>query len=207
MQRKKSIVVLVGIVTVINSTLGSALPSGAIRFIALYFHVTNEPQLVLPISMYLVGYVLGPLLFGPLSETFGRKRIMTATFCSYTIFTMACALAPNWPALLVFRLLAGIAASCPVSVVGGLYADIFSDPVTRGRAMALFMAVCTCAAFPTQNLLMFQGHDFWSAPRPDRFGLHLRAQLEVGFLDRFHHCRRVCYPCAVPAGNIRTSHP
>jgi len=134
---------------VINSTLGSALPSGAIPFIALYFNITDEQQLVLPISMYLVGYVLGPLLFGPLSETYGRKKIMTATFCSYTVLTMACALAPNWPALLVFRLLVGINAACPVSVVGGLYADIFSDPVTRGRAMAMFMAVCSCLTFPT----------------------------------------------------------
>lgn len=70
---------------------------------------------------------------------------MTATFCLFTIFTLACAVAPNWPSLLVFRLFAGVFAACPVSVVGGLYADIFSDPVTRGRAMAMFMAVCSCA--------------------------------------------------------------
>lgn len=147
MQRKKSLVVFVGIVTVINSTLGSAFPSGAITYIAAYFHVNNQQQFVLPISMYLVGYIFGPLLFGPLSETYGRKKIMTATFFLFTIFTLACAVAPNWPSLLVFRLLAGVNAACPVSVVGGLYADIFSDPVTRGRAMAMFMAVCPYATF------------------------------------------------------------
>ena len=66
---------------------------------------------------------------------------MTVTFCFYTVFTLACAVAPTWPSLLVFRLIVGISAACPVSVVGGLYADIFSDPVKRGRAMAMFMAV------------------------------------------------------------------
>lgn len=100
---------------------------------------------MLPISIYLVGYVLGPLLFGPLSETYGRKWIMTGTFSCFTIFTLACAVAPNWPSLLIFRLIVGVNAACPVSVVGGLYADIFADPVKRGRAMALFMAVCSCA--------------------------------------------------------------
>lgn len=106
--------------TVINSTLGSALPSGAMPEIAKRFHVTNDQQRVLPISMYLVGYVLGPLLFGPLSESYGRKMIMLSTFFFFTVFTMACALSPNWPALLVFRLIAGINAAAPITIVCAL---------------------------------------------------------------------------------------
>lgn len=91
--------------------------------------------------MYLIGYVLGPVLFGPLSETYGRKPIMISTFFLFTAFTMACALSPNFPALLIFRLLTGVNASSPISVTGGVYADIYNDPVTRGRAMAVFMGV------------------------------------------------------------------
>lgn len=134
---------LAGILTVINSTVGSSLPSGAISFIAEYWSITNEEQLVLPISVFLLGYVVGPLLFGPLSETYGRRPIMLYTFMVYTAFTLACALAPNWPALLVFRLICGTMASAPIAVVGGLYADIFGDPRQRGRAMAYFMAATT----------------------------------------------------------------
>ena len=91
--------------------------------------------------MYLVGYILGPMVFGPLSETYGRQIIMISSFIVFSIFTMACALAPNWTSLLIFRLLTGINASSPISVIGGVYADIYGDPVTRGRAMAVFMAV------------------------------------------------------------------
>ena len=140
-QRKKAYILLAGIAAVINSTLGSSLPSNAINYIAPYFHVTSEQQLVLPISLFLVGYVLGPLLFGPLSETYGRKVIMLSSFVVFTLFTMACALAPNWPAFLVFRLICGINASSAIAVVGGLYADVFGNPVIRGRAMAIFMVV------------------------------------------------------------------
>lgn len=121
--------------------MGSALPSGATTFIAAYFNITNQEQLVLPISVYLLGYVFGPLLFGPLSEAYGRKTIMISTFIIYTLSTLACAVAPNWPALLVFRLVAGISASSPIAVIGGMFADVYDGPVTRGRAMALFMAV------------------------------------------------------------------
>ena len=140
-QGKKTWIVIIGILVVVNSTMGSSLPSNAIPFISADFHITSSYAQILPISMYLIGYVLGPLLFGPLSETYGRRIIMTSTFIAYTVFTMACALSPNWAALLIFRLLTGVNASSPISVVGGVYADMYEDPVTRGRAMAVFMAV------------------------------------------------------------------
>jgi predicted MFS family arabinose efflux permease len=67
---------------------------------------------------------------------------MISTFFGFTVFTMACALAPGYTSLLVFRLLTGINASSPIAVIGGVFADIYEDPVTRGRAMAIFMGVC-----------------------------------------------------------------
>lgn len=140
-QGRKIFVLFVGIVAVVNSTLGSSLPSGAVHYLAEYFHVKSQAQLVLPISLFLVGYVLGPVVFAPLSESYGRRWVMVITFVFFTIFTMACAVAPTWPAFLVFRLLCGITASSPIAVVGGLFADIYDDPITRGRAMAFFMAV------------------------------------------------------------------
>lgn len=146
MQRRKVGIVAIGMLVVVNSTMGSSLPSNAIPIISEYFHITSSSAQILPISMYLFGYVLGPLLFGPLSETFGRKPIMISTFFLFTIFTMACALAPNFPALLVFRIFTGIGASSPISVTGGVYADIYDDPVTRGRAMAMFMGVSSIPA-------------------------------------------------------------
>lgn len=100
--------------------------------------------------MYLVGYIVGPVVFGPLSESYGRKGIMIATFFGFTVFTMACALAPNYPALLIFRILTGINASSPIAVTGGMYADVYNDPVTRGRAMATFMGVSSLFALVNQ---------------------------------------------------------
>jgi MFS family permease len=105
------------------------------------FGISSETQQPLPISVFILGYVLGPLLFGPISEHYGRRAIFISTFLLVIIFTMACALAPNWPTFLFFRALTGVFASSPIVVTGGLYADIYNDSVARGRAMALFMAV------------------------------------------------------------------
>ncbi|CAG8202654.1 unnamed protein product [Penicillium salamii] len=139
---RKIHIVLAGILFIFNSAFGSSLPSGAHDAIADDFHLAHDDtKLVLPNSLYLAGFAIGPLIFGPLSEHVGRKPVLIGTFSGYLIFTMACALSPNLSALLVFRLLAGLNAASPNAVIGGLYADILDDPSTRGIAMALFMVV------------------------------------------------------------------
>jgi multidrug resistance protein len=141
---RKTAIVLTGMLIVVNSAMGSSVASGISSEMTDYFGITSKSQLVLPTSIYIVGYVLGPLVFSPLSETFGRKIVMISTFVVYTAFTLGCALAPTWAGLIVMRLLAGIGASTPNSVVGGIYADIFSTPRERGRVIALYM---TCTTF------------------------------------------------------------
>jgi MFS family permease len=136
-QKRKTTMVMILILVLLNSTMGSFLPSNATPFINARFNITSSTTEILPISMYLVGYVVGPLLFGPLSETYGRQVITISTFIGFTIFTMACALAPSFSGLLVFRFLTGVNASSPISVVAGTYADLYDNPVTRGRAMVM----------------------------------------------------------------------
>ncbi|KAF2461944.1 major facilitator superfamily domain-containing protein [Lineolata rhizophorae] len=140
---KKAAAVFCVISTVLNSTMGSSLPSGASAQLAAYFGVHSQLELVLPTSIFLVGYVFGPLVFGPLSEHYGRKGVMCACLFTLALFTMACALAPTWAALIAFRFVCGACGSCPIAVVGGICADIYSDPTSRGRSMAVFMAA-TC---------------------------------------------------------------
>lgn len=129
------------VMLVVNSTMGSALPSMAIPDIIDYFNVTSQEQRVLPISVYLIGYVLGPIIWGPLSEHYGRRILSLSTFVCFAIFTMACALSPNWPAFLIFRFFCGAFASSPIAIVAGILADVYNDPRTRGRAFAIFMVV------------------------------------------------------------------
>jgi MFS family permease len=140
-QCKKICIVILLLADVLNSTLSSALPSGAVLPLSTFFSIPPD-NLVLLTSIYLLGYVFGPLAFGPLSEIYGRRVVLIPTFLAFTMFTLGCALARSWGVLVGFRFLAGVAASCPIAVVGGVYADVYDDPVARGRAMAVFMAVC-----------------------------------------------------------------
>ena len=126
-----------------NSTMSSSLAAGATRPISERFGETNEFRLILPTSIYLVGYMVGPLIWGPCSETYGRKWPMVTAFAMFTIFSIASAVSPNFASLVMFRWLVGVGGSCALSVVGGICADVYHDPVLRGRSMAYFMAATT----------------------------------------------------------------
>ncbi|KAF4452266.1 hypothetical protein F53441_4860 [Fusarium austroafricanum] len=140
---RKLHIVIAGFTCTFNGNFGSSIPSGALDIIAEQFQITNPVYLILLNSLYMVGYVLGPLLFGPLSEYIGRRPVLIGTYLGYMVFMLACSGASNYAALLVFRLLCGINAAAPTTVIGGLYADILDDPSTRGNAMALYMTVTT----------------------------------------------------------------
>jgi MFS family permease len=130
-----------GIMTVLNSTLGSSLPSGAISYIAKDFNIVSKEQLALPISLFLLGYVFGPLLCGPMSEYCGRKPVTVVSFAGFMVLTLGCAVCRDWNSLLVLRFLVGITASAPISIVGGILADIYNDPRERGVIMSYCMTV------------------------------------------------------------------
>lgn len=102
------------------------------------FHSTNETLGAFVTSVYLIGYTFGPLLIAPLSELYGRAILYNVCNFVFLIFSIACALANNLGALIVFRLLAGIAASCPFTLGAGSIADMI--PLEkRGLAMTAWI--------------------------------------------------------------------
>lgn len=83
---------------------------------------------------------------------------MLIGFIAFTLFTLGCALCKTWESLLILRCFVGVAAAAPVSIVGGLYADIYDDPRKRGRVMSLFMAVSTYLSLdlkPSESIVKF----------------------------------------------------
>ena len=83
--------------------------------------------------------MIGPMMFAPLSEIFGRRVIYGTTLLLAVIFIIPCALAPNIQTLLVCRALDGIAFSAPMTLVGGTLADLWRTE-ERGVPMAAFSA-------------------------------------------------------------------
>ena len=91
----------------------------------------------LTVSLFVAGYCVGPLLWGPLSEVYGRRPILIVSFVIYTGFQIGCALSNNIASILIFRFLGGCFAASPLVLSGAMISDIW-DPVTRGNAISLF---------------------------------------------------------------------
>lgn len=102
------------------------------------FGVSEEVAL-LTITVFVVGFGVGPVAFAPLSEIYGRKIIYASTLLLAVIFIIPCAVAKNIGTLIVFRALGGLAFSAPMTLVGGTLADLWKNE-ERGVPMAAFSA-------------------------------------------------------------------
>ncbi|KAI5480505.1 MFS polyamine transporter [Pseudohyphozyma bogoriensis] len=121
-----------------DSGIASSIITGGLTPVQDELHISEE-VVNLTVSLFVVGFGLGPLLFSPLSEMYGRRPIYLLTMGLFTIFTIPCAVTHSAAVLLVFRFLSGFMASAPMAMAGGSIGDVW-DLKSRGYKMAFFSA-------------------------------------------------------------------
>lgn len=116
----------------------SAVVTGDIDGPMATFHVGME-VIILTVTLFVIGFGIGPLVFAPFSEEWGRQVIYNSTLLIAAIFIIPCAVAKNIGTLLVARFIGGVAFSAPLTLIGGSLSDIWKTE-ERGVAMAVFSA-------------------------------------------------------------------
>ncbi|KAK3073912.1 Synaptic vesicle transporter SVOP [Teratosphaeriaceae sp. CCFEE 6253] len=124
--------------TCFSVAFNSAVITADLGGVSDEFHVSQEVSL-LTITLFVVGFGIGPMVFAPVSEIVGRRVIYASTLLIAVIFIIPCAIAPNIGTLLVCRFIDGIAFSAPMTLVGGTLADLWRSE-ERGVPMAAFSA-------------------------------------------------------------------
>ncbi|KAH8925806.1 MFS polyamine transporter [Atractiella rhizophila] len=119
------------------SPVASSMMAPAVGQIGEKFGITNSTELALTVSVFVLAYAFGPLLLGPLSEVYGRSRVLQLANGFFFVFNLACAWAPNKGAFIAFRFLSGLGGSAPLAIGGGLISDVWL-PEERGVAMGLY---------------------------------------------------------------------
>ncbi|KAL1961145.1 hypothetical protein VTO42DRAFT_3090 [Malbranchea cinnamomea] len=117
-------------------TFSSSIFSQATQVAADEFGVSTTVT-TLATSFVVLGFGLGPLLWGPLSELYGRSRPLLFGFALGAVFQIPVAVAQNIQTVLICRFLVGLFGCSPVAIVGGALSDIW-DPLNRGIAGASF---------------------------------------------------------------------
>jgi len=134
--RKWFLLFLLASITFI-SPLASSMFAPAVEFMDKTFNNTSTILSALTVSIYVLGYVIGPIFLAPLSEIYGRRPVLCVANVFFCVWQIGCALAPNLGSLIVFRLLAGIGGSGCLTIGGGVIADLFRAD-QRGLASSLY---------------------------------------------------------------------
>jgi hypothetical protein len=119
-------------------TFASSVFSTATIATSIEFGVSTE-VMTLGTSLFVLGFAVGPLIWGPGSELFGRKLPLFFGYALFAIFQIPVAVAVNLETIMLCRFFGGVFASAPLAIVGGALADFFG-PVDRGVAVVVFAA-------------------------------------------------------------------
>jgi MFS transporter, DHA2 family, multidrug resistance protein len=96
---------------------------------------TDEATWVL--TSYLVSNAIVLPLTGWLGNHFGRRRILLISVAGFTLFSFLCGIAPNLPALIIFRIFQGATGGGLQPLSQAIMMEAF-PPEQRGKAMAFW---------------------------------------------------------------------
>lgn len=116
--RKKYVLVgLLSAITLLSPFTSSILSPGIVPMME-EFGETNEIVASMTVSIFLLGYVVGPLFLAPLCEIYGRAPVLRWCNIFFCVWQIGCALAPNIASLIVFRFFSGLGgAGCLVGQI------------------------------------------------------------------------------------------
>ncbi|KAK6005294.1 hypothetical protein QM012_008073 [Aureobasidium pullulans] len=134
-KKKLPVAASLGFVT-LTAAFGSSIFSAATGSVALEYGVSREVG-ILGISLYVLGFATGPILWAPMSELYGRRVPLLIASFGFSIFSIAVAVGKDLQTILICRFFGGFMGACPLTVVGAVFADMFNN-AQRGVAVTVF---------------------------------------------------------------------
>jgi DHA1 family bicyclomycin/chloramphenicol resistance-like MFS transporter len=112
-----------------------------------YFGASEE-DIQRTISINFLGFCLSALIYGPLSESLGRRKVLLFGQTIFTLGAIACVLAQSIEMFLIARFAQGLGASAAATVGFTMFADAYKGDVAAkhmGRINAILTALIAVA--------------------------------------------------------------
>jgi len=123
-QEIKLFILLVSLSLITSLSIDMYLPSMAN---IMQFFKANYNSVQLTMSVYLLAYAITQLVFGPLSDHFGRKNILLMGLTLYFLASLWCALSTSVTELILARLLQGAGACGGIITAFAIARDEFKS--------------------------------------------------------------------------------
>lgn len=127
--KKKLIIAVVLVFDSLAATFASSIFSAATQAVGEEFHVGQE-VVTLGTSLFVLGYAVGPTVFAPISELYGRRLPVIVAAFGFGIFNTAVAVAKDYQTLVISRFFGGFFGSAPLALCGAVFADMFNNKVS-----------------------------------------------------------------------------
>jgi MFS transporter, SP family, arabinose:H+ symporter len=114
----------------------TAVIAGTTQILTKYFSLTPL-TLGITVSSALAGTILGSILAGIPGDKYGRRDSLRGLAVLYLVSAVGCAFAWNWPMVILFRVIGGLAIGGS-SVLGPMYIAEISPAKWRGRLVGFF---------------------------------------------------------------------
>ncbi|KFA70193.1 hypothetical protein S40285_04418 [Stachybotrys chlorohalonatus IBT 40285] len=119
------------------SPVASSILAPSLQQIGEDLSIHDDSERSLCLSIFVLGFAFGPLLFAPISEMYGRNITLQCSNVAFFIFNCACGFAQTKEQLLVFRFFGGIGGSAPLALGSGVLSDLFSAD-ERGLSAGIY---------------------------------------------------------------------
>lgn len=130
------VALMASLMSVVALAIDALLP--ALDIIGIDISTTNVVDNQLLITMIFLGLGFGPLIFGPLSDSVGRKPVVYVGFTLFIGASFICVNATSLEVMVLGRILQGIGLSAPRTISIAIIRDMYS-----GDHMARIMSFVT----------------------------------------------------------------
>lgn len=134
--KKKLMTVVILCLNCLGVTMGSSNFASCVPQVIAEYGVI-EVVGILGITLYVLGFALGPVVYGPLSELYGRRNLLIISSFGFTLFQFAVATGENLQTILICRFFAGCVGAAPLAVIPAAMSDMF-DNYSRGKVVSIF---------------------------------------------------------------------
>lgn len=123
---------------------------------------TGQAGVQLTLTADVIGLVVGQLILGPMSDAWGRRRLLISSTLICAVASVLCALAPSAALLTGLRFIQGAAGGGGIVLARAIAADVATG-VTAARLFSLFMTLSSVApiAAPVLGGMMLAWTGSW----------------------------------------------